>query len=232
MNKFSIVLILLMILVANYQIVSASSISDNRSLITDIFKTKNSLNTAKYEGKDSHHCTAVMITKDIGLTASHCKDGGFEEGYIGTIYPGESGLATNAGSAYISTFNPFTGLDIAILKTNNQSNDYSYYLRNINLSVKSVNFHNLIGKKVYSIGYPIDKSGYKQYKTEGTITQTVHDNAIRTTLQSTSGQSGSGVFLKENDQLIGVISEGSLDGSLVIPINSQIADWIDRVRHY
>ncbi|MGU3126539.1 hypothetical protein ACVXZZ_03405 [Staphylococcus aureus] len=37
---------------------------------------------------------------------------------------------------------------------------------------------------------------------------------------------------KENDQLIGVISEGSLDGSLVIPINSQIADWIDRVRHY
>lgn len=117
MNKFSIVLILLMLLVANYQIVSASSISDNRSLITDIFKTKNSLNTAKYEGKDSHHCTAVMITKDIGLTASHCKDGGFEEGYIGTIYPGESGLATNAGSAYISTFNPFTGLDIAILKT-------------------------------------------------------------------------------------------------------------------
>lgn len=95
-----------------------------------------------------------------------------------------------------------------------------------------MNFHNLIGKKVYSIGYPIDKSGYKQYKTEGTITQTVHDNAIRTTLQSTSGQSGSGVFLKENDQLIGVISEGSLDGSLVIPINSQIADWIDRVRHY
>ncbi|WP_258027189.1 trypsin-like serine peptidase [Staphylococcus aureus] len=231
MKKTFLFFILLLTIICNNQVSKAESKTDKRSLITDVFNTRNSLNSAKYEGNDNHHCTAIMITKDVGLTSSHCKDGGFEEGYIGTIYPGHSGLATLAGSASVSTFNPYSDLDIALIKTSDQTDEYSHYLKNINVSIKSVDFSKLKGKELYSIGYPIDKSGYKQYKTEGTVIETFNDKALRTTLQSTPGQSGSRVFLKENDQLIGVISEGSLDGSLVVPINSQIADWIDRIRH-
>lgn len=49
---------------------------------------------------------------------------------------------------------------------------------------------------------------------------------MMTTLQSTGGQLGSGVFLKENDQLIGIISQGNLNGTIVQPINRRISDWI------
>ncbi len=200
---------------------------DKRELVTDIFNTSKSLETAKYEGADTHHCTAIMISPKVGLTAAHCKDGGFEQNKsLGTIYPGSSGLSTNAGNMTISTFNPYDGADIALIKGENPSTAYTHYMRNVDIDVKGFNLSDLEGKKVYSIGYPIDKGGRKQYKTEGVITSTYNNQSMMTTLQSTGGQSGSGVFLKENDQLIGIISQGNLNGTIVQPINRRISDWI------
>ncbi|MDR5602932.1 serine protease [Staphylococcus coagulans] len=205
---------------------------DNRDLITEVFKEKGSLITAKYEGKDTHHCTAVMLTPTLGLTAAHCKDGGFEEGTIGTIYPGESGLATDAGSGTVGTFNPYSDKDFALIKVSDPSTAFSHYLKNVNTTVRGVNFSNLEGKEVYSIGYPIEKGGYKQYRTEGVITSVNGETSLYTTLQSSEGQSGSGVFLKENDQLIGIIIQGyNLDTTIVVPITSHMADWINRIRN-
>lgn len=211
---------------------SAIASEDNREFVKDVFNEKGSLNTAKYEGVDSHHCTAVMLTPTVGLTAKHCKDGGFEEGNIGTVYPGESGLATEAGNITVSTFNPYSTEDIALIKGSNPTTAYSYYMKNVKLSVRGVKPSDLNGKSVYSIGYPAEKSGYKQYKTKGKITYVNGDRSIQTTLQSSAGQSGSGVFLEENDQLIGILVQGNLDGSNVVLVNSRISDWIQTKSDY
>ncbi|BAS44984.1 glutamyl-endopeptidase [Staphylococcus schleiferi] len=211
---------------------SAIASEDNREFVKDVFNEKGSLNTAKYEGVDSHHCTAVMLTPTVGLTAKHCKDGGFEEGNIGTVYPGESGLATEAGNITVSTFNPYSTEDIALIKGSNPTTAYSYYMKNVKLSVRGVKPSDLNGKSVYSIGYPAEKSGYKQYKTKGKITSVNGDRSIQTTLQSSAGQSGSGVFLEENDQLIGILVQGNLDGSNVVLVNSRISDWIQTKSDY
>lgn len=211
---------------------SAIASEDNREFVKDVFNEKGSLNTAKYEGVDSHHCTAVMLTPTVGLTAKHCKDGGFEEGNIGTVYPGESGLATEAGNITVSTFNPYSTEDIALIKGSNPTTAYSYYMKNVKLSVRGVKPSDLNGKSVYSIGYPVEKSGYKQYKTKGKITSVNGDRSIQTTLQSSAGQSGSGVFLEENDQLIGILVQGNLDGSNVVLVNSRISDWIQTKSDY
>ncbi|UEX90847.1 trypsin-like serine peptidase [Staphylococcus ratti] len=204
---------------------NANATEDNRKLVTDVFNEKGSLATAKYESGKGHHCTAVMLTPTVGLTAAHCNDRQFEEGNIGTLYPGESGLATEAGHITVSTFNPYSTQDIALIKGTNPTTAYAHYMQNVNTKVGTVN-DSLNGKEVYSIGYPYEKSGYKQYKTEGTITN-VAGNVIHSTLQSSPGQSGSGVFLKETDELVGIIVQGNLDGSIIVGITPEIRDWIN-----
>lgn len=80
-------------------------------------------------------------------------------------------------------------------------------------------------KKIYSYGYPATNiTGYKQYKSEGIITNyNPITGELTTNMPVVSGQSGSGVFLEEDDRFLGVIHSGSRnwqgkDIAIVTPI--------------
>ncbi|MBJ6234575.1 trypsin-like serine peptidase [Staphylococcus aureus] len=183
----------------------------------------------------TENCTATMLTPNIGLTAAHC-GGGFKQGYVGKVYPAESGLQTPFGYMDIYLFSPYLEKDLAIIggKDENKSSDYKYYEKTfageeIKLQpLKDEEYSSLVGKEVYSYGYPYAKSGYKQYKTEGKIT-VANKNIISTNMPAYGGQSGSSLFLKENGRLIGILAASGKnnDNGAFQPITEDIARWYD-----
>ncbi|NHM75851.1 trypsin-like serine protease [Staphylococcus sp. 11007852] len=191
---------------------------------------------ALFDGPNGHTCTATMLTPNFGLTAAHCGNGIKEDG-AGKVSPAQSALQTPFGSMGISLFNPYVTKDIAFIYGKNSDKDtsYKYYEKEFaKTEIKLDGFTKeqleaMNGKKVYSFGYPYDYDGYKQYKFTGEITH-ADDNSIRTTLPSAGGQSGSALFLKDTNELIGVLVAGGGDinsgnGSIYQPITKEISSW-------
>ncbi|EIS6447883.1 trypsin-like serine protease [Staphylococcus pseudintermedius] len=189
--------------------------------------------TAIFEGPKGLPCTTTMLTSNFGLTAAHCGDG-FLEGSVCTVYPAQSGLSTPFGSMSISLFNPYNDKDIAFIygQDSGKSKDYIHYQRDFaQTEIKLQGFTDdelkkMVGKKVYSFGYPYNYNGYKQYKFTGEVTYASKD-FIKTTLPAYGGQSGSAVFLEENNKLIGILSKGGEDNkdAILEPITKDIARW-------
>ncbi|MCO4327851.1 hypothetical protein MTR00_10815 [Staphylococcus agnetis] len=86
---------------------------------------------------------------------------------------------------------------------------------------------NLEGKEVYTIGYPADKNGNSQYKSTGKILN-ANENVIQTYLSGFKGQSGSGLFLKDTDQLIGILTNAGVSQTNFAPINSRVKEWMEK----
>ncbi|ARJ51146.1 trypsin-like serine peptidase [Staphylococcus lutrae] len=235
--KKTLLLILLFVILglpASKSLSYATSDPGKQTVVDDTTKDPKSKYNAKYEPSVGTHCSSVLLTSSAALTVKHCL--GPSPSSFGTIYPGESGLQTPFGYMNIRTYIPHSTYDIAILKgtDNDKSSAYKYYLKNIKTEVKGLTddeLDKLKGKKIYSYGYPYQFSGYKQYLSTGTVEfyeKTPH-NVLRTTMPATGGQSGSGVFLQENDQLIGIIITATPNGQAnVLPISQEIANWINQ----
>lgn len=198
----------------------AQTTEDNRVLDLDVFKG-NSLYTGKFEG--SNYCTAVLISPTVALTAKHCEGNEYKTGNIGTLYPAISGTSTQAGNLPITTYNPYPGeYDIALLTGTTPSENMSHYIsKGANISkVNDVNTHK--NKEVYTIGYPQDKGANYQYKTYGKVVNVEGNKVLSTDIKTSPGQSGSGLFLKETDELIGILN----GNGRFIAIDSTIRNWI------
>lgn len=169
---------------------------------------------AKYAPNYSSYCSATLITPNVGLTSRHCVGKNKQEGYIGAIYPAQSGLNTPYGYMNVSSYIPDSSRDIAILKgtENDKSSMYKYYMKNIETGILSLNredLKKLTGEKIYSFGYPYDFVGSPLVKAEGVIkSSNIPNGTIDTTMPVSDGQSGAGVFLAKNNKLIGVLSGG------------------------
>ncbi|WP_158695126.1 trypsin-like serine peptidase [Staphylococcus agnetis] len=200
----------------------------------DTLKDNKSKTIAKYAPDNSLYCSATLITPNIALTSRHCAGKNKIEGNIGSIYPGQSGISTPFGKMDISTYIPDTSQDIAILKgrESDKSKDYKHYIKDFNLEVKGRTFEelrSLMGKEVYSYGYPSDLYGSPQIKSEGKIIDfDPHTKVLTTSIPTVEGQSGSGVFLKENDGFLGVLygKKSNSDGQ-VVPIDERLKKWFD-----
>ncbi|EJY6912483.1 trypsin-like serine protease [Staphylococcus pseudintermedius] len=189
--------------------------------------------TAIFERPKGLPCTTTMLTSNFGLTAAHCGDG-FLEGSVGTVYPAQSGLSTPFGSMSISLFNPYNDKDIAFIygQDSGKSKDYIHYQRDFaQTEIKLQGFTDdelkkMVGKKVYSYGYPYNYHAHKQYRFTGEITF-ANSDFIKTNLPAYGGQSGSSVFLEDNDQLVGILVKGGDDdkNAILEPITKDIARW-------
>ncbi|EGQ1280128.1 trypsin-like serine protease [Staphylococcus pseudintermedius] len=189
--------------------------------------------TAIFEGPKGLPCTSTMLTSNFGITAAHCGNG-FQEGSVGTVYPAQSGLSTPFGSMSISLFNPYNDKDIAFIygQDSGKSKDYIHYQRDFaQTEIKLQGFTDdelkkMVGKKVYSYGYPYNYHAHKQYRFTGEITF-ANSDFIKTNLPAYGGQSGSSVFLEDNDQLVGILVKGGDDdkNAILEPITKDIARW-------
>ncbi|QHW37993.1 trypsin-like peptidase domain-containing protein [Staphylococcus ursi] len=202
-------------------------------LVPDTVKDPHSKYTAKYESADHSHCTAILISSTVALTAKHC-GGDHPTTYNGRIYPGGSGLSTPFGYMNISSYIPNPDYDIAILKgtEKDQSRAYHYYIKPFKTPVRAFSdqeLYGIMGLDVYSYGYPYKFSGYKQYRSDGSIYYYYKDVAfVHTSLPTYEGQSGSGAFLKDG-KFVGIIITRTekFEGNF-LPFTQQIADWVNK----
>lgn len=204
-----------------------------KTKVEDIQSDQLAKRTAIFQGPKGVPCSSTMLTSNFGLTASHCGNG-FQEGSVGTVYPAESGRQTPFGSMSITLFNPYNNKDVAFFygADSGKSSDYMHYEKsfaNTEITLEGLTdeeLNNLVGKKVYSYGYPYDYHGHKLYKFTGEITFASKD-FIKTSLPAYGGQSGSAVFLEESNKLIGVLSKGGEDNKNAIlePITKDVARW-------
>nr|WP_289780999.1 trypsin-like peptidase domain-containing protein [Staphylococcus agnetis] len=201
----------------------------------DTLTDEKSKRFAQYSPDNSLYCSATMITPNIALTAKHCAGNQRKEGYIGSVYPGQSGISTPYGYMNISTYIPNGGSeDIAIIKgkEDDKSEAYKHYIKGFHIDIKGRSeeeLKSLVGKDVYSYGYPSDKTGSPQVKSEGKIIQiNPHTKVLTTTIPTVEGQSGSGVFLKENNEFLGVLYGKLSNGNgQVAPIDERLKKWFD-----
>ncbi|PCF44504.1 trypsin-like serine peptidase [Staphylococcus delphini] len=204
-----------------------------KSMVKDIQNDPLAKRTAIFQGPKGLPCTSTMLTSNFGITAAHCGNG-FEEGSVGTVYPAESGRQTPFGSMSITLFNPYENKDVAFVygPDSGKSSDYMHYEKhfaNTEITLEGLSdeeLNNLVGKKVYSYGYPYDYHGHKLYKFTGEVTY-ASKVFIKTTLPAYGGQSGSAVFLEENNKLVGILSKGGEDNkdAILEPITKDIARW-------
>ncbi|NHM75850.1 trypsin-like peptidase domain-containing protein [Staphylococcus sp. 11007852] len=217
----------------NIQAQEAMGSSTNVNTLTD----ENGKRFAKYSPDNTLYCSTTMVTANIGITSRHCAGSKYKDGYIGAVYPGQSGVSTPYGMMNISTYIPNVGIeDIAIIKgkKEDQSPDYAHYMQD--LKTIEVNawseekLRSLKGQKVYSYGYPGNSIGSQQVRSEGEITDyNPVTKVLTTSIPTVEGQSGSGVFLKEGNQFLGVLYSRTLDNKgNVAPIDERLKAWFDK----
>lgn len=232
MKKFRLLFILSLTYFILFPVDATYAKKGTQVLVPDTVKDPHSRYTAKYESGIHHHCTAILVSSNVALTAKHC-GGDQRTKYGGTIYPGESGLSTPFGYMNISDYIPNPHYDIAILKgtDRDQSSAYKYYIKKFETQVTAFSnqaLQDLVGKEAYSYGYPYKSSGYKQYRSDGTI-DFYQPNAVllRTSLPAFEGQSGSGVFIKDGEFIGIIITKTDKNEANVLPFTENIAQWIN-----
>ncbi|UEX90848.1 trypsin-like serine peptidase [Staphylococcus ratti] len=215
-----------------------AAFEDGKLTPVDTSKDEKSKQTAKYAPDNSNYCSAIMITPNVGLTAKHCVGNMSKEGYVGAVYPGQSGTSTPFGYMNISSYIPDSAEDIAIIKgkDSDKSGDYKHYIQGFKTNLKAFSLEErkkLIGKKVYSYGYPSDLTGSPQVKAEGVITNyNPVTRDIDTTMPVSNGQSGAGVFLEDGNQFIGILTSGykknDKDYARVTVIDNRLLNWFNQ----
>ncbi|HEC2148671.1 TPA: trypsin-like peptidase domain-containing protein [Staphylococcus delphini] len=191
---------------------------------------------ARYDPNYSLYCSAVLITPDMWLTAKHCAGNEEKTGYIGAVYPGQSGASTPFGMMNISIYKPDPGVDIAIIKgeDKDKSDAYKYYIKGYKTDIVAYDLEGLkklIGMKIYSYGYPGDKGETKQYRSEGIITNVNPiTKELSTSMPASPGQSGSGVFLGDGT-FLGILYDNenrtTYKSAKIQPIDQRLKTWID-----
>ncbi|HEC2158442.1 serine protease [Staphylococcus delphini] len=204
----------------------------HQEVVPDTVKDPRSKYTAKYLSATGHVCTAILISSTAALTAQHC-GGTKARTRAGTIYPGASGTSTPFGYMNIRFYIPHPTKDIALIKGIDRDQDkfYKYYIGKFKTTVTGYTDEALskfVEEDIYSYGYPYKEGVFKQYRSDGTITNySKYLPLFYTNMPASEGQSGSGVFTK-NGNFIGIITTRTHDKEAdVLPFTTDIADWIN-----
>ncbi|WP_340294841.1 trypsin-like serine peptidase [Staphylococcus coagulans] len=205
--------------------------------IVDTLKDMKSIVVVKYAPDNSTYCSATMITPNVGITAKHCVGNDKKEGYVGAVYPGQSGIRTPFGYMNITSYIPDIAEDIAIIKGNEEgkSSDYKHYIKNFEATISPLTKEeakSLEGKRVYSYGYPSNYVGSPLVRVEGAIKKyNIVNRTFDTTMPVSQGQSGAGVFLVDNERFVGVLNSGykdintNKDWARVSVLDQRLVNW-------
>ncbi|PCF44423.1 trypsin-like serine peptidase [Staphylococcus delphini] len=204
----------------------------HQEVVPDTVKDPRSKYTAKYVSGIRHTCTAILISSTAAITAKHC--GGTKSlSPAGTIYPGASGPSTPFGYMNIRFYIPHPTYDLALIKgiPRDQDKLYKYYIGKFKTTVTGYTNEKLKrfeGQDIFSYGYPFKEGVFKQYRSDGTVTNfSPFLPLFYTNMPASEGQSGSGVFTK-NGPFIGIITGRTHSNEAdVLPFTEEIANWIN-----
>ncbi|MEK4392620.1 trypsin-like serine protease [Mammaliicoccus sp. FSL K6-3158] len=222
---------------------------DNR---TAYIRVENANYKGEIESLKGGEGSGAYIGKNYFLTAAHViYDNNYPRQYLtgGYLIPGKHGNWEPFGKYKIKAFyvpdkyiaSPLRKYDIGIIEVDPEPivdadghppREELDELRPFNIKVYT---DDLIGKKVQTQGYPIDKNvnSINQWTNLGTIVQKQKQGNIEYSMDNSAGQSGSPVYLEDNnDEIIAVHSYGTRGnkyGTLGTPITQEIYDWIQSI---
>ncbi|MEB5569038.1 trypsin-like serine protease [Mammaliicoccus sciuri] len=222
---------------------------DNR---TAYIRVENANYKGEIESLKGGEGSGAYIGKNYFLTAAHViYDNNYPRQYLtgGYLIPGKHGNWEPFGKYKIKAFyvpdkyiaSPLRKYDIGIIEVDPEPivdadghppREELDELKPYNIKVYT---DDLIGKKVQTQGYPIDKNvtSINQWTNLGTIVQKQKQGTIEYSMADSPGQSGSPVYLEDNnDEIIAVHSYGTRGnkyGTLGTPITQEIYDWIQSI---
>ncbi|CAG7912437.1 Glutamyl endopeptidase [Mammaliicoccus sciuri] len=222
---------------------------DNR---TAYIRVENENYKGEIENLKGGEGSGAYIGKNYFLTAAHViYDNNYPRQYLtgGYLIPGKHGNWEPFGKYKIKAFyvpdqykaSPLRKYDIGIIEVDPEPivdadghppREELDELKPYNIKVYT---DDLIGKKVQTQGYPIDKNvtSINQWTNLGTIVQKQKQGNIEYSMDNSAGQSGSPVYLEDNnDEIIAVHSYGTRGnkyGTLGTPITQEIYDWIQSI---
>ncbi|WP_436884458.1 trypsin-like serine protease [Mammaliicoccus sciuri] len=222
---------------------------DNR---TAYIRVENGNYKGEIESLKGGEGSGAYIGKNYFLTAAHViYDNNYPRQYLtgGYLIPGKHGNWEPFGKYKIKAFyvpdkyiaSPLRKYDIGIIEVDPEPivdadghppREELDELKPYNIKVYT---DDLMGKKVQTQGYPIDKNvtSINQWTNLGTIVQKQKQGTIEYSMADSPGQSGSPVYLEDNnDEIIAVHSYGTRGnkyGTLGTPITQEIYDWIQSI---
>ncbi|MEB8373785.1 trypsin-like serine protease [Mammaliicoccus sciuri] len=222
---------------------------DNR---TAYIRVENGNYKGEIESLKGGEGSGAYIGKNYFLTAAHViYDNNYPRQYLtgGYLIPGKHGNWEPFGKYKIKAFyvpdqykaSPLRKYDIGIIEVDPEPivdadghppREELDELKPYNIKVYT---DDLIGKKVQTQGYPIEKNvnSINQWTNLGTIVQKQKQGNIEYSMDNSAGQSGSPVYLEDNnDEIIAVHSYGTRGnkyGTLGTPITQEIYDWIQSI---
>ncbi|MCU5745472.1 trypsin-like serine protease [Staphylococcus sp. SQ8-PEA] len=199
----------------------------------------------KYKGSIENlkhgEATGALIGKNYILTAAHViYNNNYPRDYMtgGYVVPGKHAGNEQFGQFKIKNLyvpdkykeSPLLKYDIGIIEVDPSTDEEVSITRIPPNKIKAFS-DDMIGKEVYSRGYPLDKNvdSIDQYGVSGTIIQRQKNGNIEYSMYGHSGQSGSPVFLEDTGEIIAVHSygmRGNKYGTLGTPITPELYDWI------
>lgn len=183
---------------------------------------------ATFPNGETYVGSGSMISPDTVLTAGHVVYDADQKNWAQTVtaYPGLTGDVAPFGSSQVSRMISVAGWlnggtnrhehDIALLKLNEPLGVKTGWFGLTNQAASQM--------QVKSVGYPTDKPRRTMWQSAGVVHRLSERN-IFYSLDTYSGQSGSGVFNAEN-QLLAVHAYSQKIQNYGTQINQSVLDWI------
>lgn len=209
--------------------------ANNQGVVTTNTTEGNNLFTSKLQ-LNNGYCTAVALSEKTFLTAGHCVGFESKNESLGYVYPDNSGILDPLSymevteSINYDNNNKAGGKDLALVKGTSPSTSMLYYLKDKSPKIKTIdNIEEYIGREVYTIGYPLNKGEKYQVRYDGQIVAEYHDTIGTDISPSKGGRSGGGLYLKDTDELIGILSFNTQSTTTYFaPITTEVNEWINK----
>ena len=209
---------------------------------TAFVHTDNANYTGEIESLKGGDGSGAVIGKNLILTAGHVLyNNNYPRDYMtgGYVIPGKDGenepygrfkiKAMHVSDKYQET--PWRRYDMGIIEVepNEKGQSIGDLIQPYNIKPFD---RSMIGKKVYSQGYPIEKNRLtkNQWQADGTIIQVQEQGTIEYSMLNSEGQSGGPVLLDNSRDIVAIHTYGTRGndyGTLGTPITPELYDWIN-----
>ncbi|WP_169926437.1 trypsin-like serine peptidase [Staphylococcus rostri] len=186
--------------------------------------------------------SGAVIGKNLILTAGHVVyNNNYPRDYMtgGYVIPGKDGDNEPYGRFKIKAMHvpekykemPYRRYDMGIIELEPNEKGQSIGDLIKPYAIKPFD-KGMLGKKVYSQGYPIEKNEKtkNQWYADGTLIQVQDQGTIEYSMHNSEGQSGGPVFLDNTEEIIAVHTyglRGNDYGTLGTPITPELYAWIN-----
>lgn len=208
---------------------------------TAFVHTDNANYTGEIESLKGGDGSGAVIGKNLILTAGHVLyNNNYPRDYMtgGYVIPGKDGENEPYGRFKIKAMyvpdkyqeTPWRRYDMGIIEVepNEKGQSIGDLIQPYNIKPFD---RSMIGKKVYSQGYPIEKNRLtkNQWQADGTIIQVQEQGTIEYSMLNSEGQSGGPVLLDNSRDIVAIHTYGTRGndyGTLGTPITPELYDWI------